>query len=250
MLSELLDGPQPAGASGTAASAGATSGQAVEAPAASQGSAQAPAGTEAQAEAAGCAAGAERSGGGLPQQTPPAEGAGQLAAAAAAGGGFASCPTFQGRVPGHAFKLGPRELGYCVDELAAEEEGVGLEAEPTDSGEGLQQPQQEQGQQGPTAVEGGSLGPADTAAACAVGEPGSAAADQPAAQPGSQEGSTQGGPLPQHHWGQALQYLDRAVQVGLAVRFMVSTVCLLRQSAVHCRCAGRPAGGYQAEGDD
>lgn len=119
------------------------------------------------------------------------------AAKPAAGDDFIAAASFEGAKPGFAFKLGKHGLGYYADPL-----GSGGGGSPAGS-----------------AAAGG-------AAASAVGASDSTAALTPPAteaEPAEADGppmpraAPAAGPLPpgpRHHWGQALQYLDRAVQVA------------------------------------
>ena len=90
---------------------------------------------------------------------------------------FLPAAGFEGARPGCAFKLGPLGLGYYREGRPA-----GSSSSSSSDGES-----------------GGSPRAAAAAAECA-------AAEHPAPQPG-------GSPGPRHHWGQALQYLDAAVEV-------------------------------------
>lgn len=103
---------------------------------------------------------------------------------------FAPASMFEGHRPGHAFKLGDQGLGYYLDSPACCTE----DGEAGDSS--MHSEEQETVAPAP-----GSSKPEEHGVIAAS----SGAGEQPRAGTPS--------PGPRHHWGQALQYLDRAVAV-------------------------------------
>lgn len=104
--------------------------------------------------------------------------------------GFVPADGFEGARPGYAFKLGEQGLGYYPDPCAS----------TTGARQGGSSSQQEE--EGAPAVNGsGEAQRQGDGLLVGTSTPGEQAAPQPLP------------PGPRHHWGQALQYLDRAVAV-------------------------------------
>ncbi|KAL4451864.1 hypothetical protein ABPG75_007526 [Micractinium tetrahymenae] len=134
-----------------------------------------------------------------PQQ-PPTPGTASDAELAAED--FLPADSFEGARPGYAFKLGDQGLGYYLDSRPSGSTGGNkgssssspTEARPAAAAAASRSEGQQQG-----------AGALAVAAATTAPTPAAAANEQPPPQPLP--------PGPRHHWGQALQYLDRAVAV-------------------------------------
>ncbi|KAL4424877.1 hypothetical protein ABPG77_002100 [Micractinium sp. CCAP 211/92] len=106
---------------------------------------------------------------------------------------FVPADSFEGARQGYAFKLGDQGLGYYL-ECPASSAGAGKAADRSQ--------EKEDGEPAASAVsDGGGAQQRGSSVLAAV----PAAAEQAQPQPLA--------PGPRHHWGQALQYLDRAVAV-------------------------------------
>ncbi len=121
---------------------------------------------------------------------------------AAAADDFIPASAWEGAKPGFAFKLGKHGLGYYADAHPS------ANTDSSGSGQGTRKSVR-------FSLPGSTV---DASIVAAPPTPAAAEGEAPAAeQPPMPRAAPAAGPLPpgpRHHWGQALQYLDRAVQVA------------------------------------
>lgn len=152
-----------------------------------------------------------------PAKDAPAVPAAAVAEPAIAADDFIPASGFEGAKPGFAFKLGKHGLGYYADVLhsspnsGGNTSGGGGSVGGSDSSSGASS----KGKSVRFRINGSIVEPSSTAA---PPTPAAAEAEPPAGEgPPMPRAAPAAGPLPpgpRHHWGQALQYLDRAVPVA------------------------------------